>query len=80
MEILYFTIVGAALYLGSEWILDRVEQARGARFPHRSLIFFAIIFCLAMVAFSAIERLTTPDTPPMPAAETVPGIPPVIQK
>ena len=57
MEILLFTIVGIALYLGSDWILNRIEIMRGERLPNRSLIFFAIIFVLAVVSFQLIQYL-----------------------
>ena len=55
MEIVYFTLAGIALYLFSDWILDRIEIARGARFENRSLIFFGIIAVLAVIAFSLIQ-------------------------
>lgn len=57
MEIVYFTIVGAGLYLLTHWALDRVERSRGARFKHRDLIFFGIILVLALISFRIIQRL-----------------------
>ncbi len=53
----YFTLVGIGLYFFSDWILDRIETARGARFENRSVIFFVIILVLALVSFQLISRL-----------------------
>lgn len=57
MEIVYYTLTGIALYFASDWLLERIEQARGARFQNRSLVFFAIILVLALVSFQVIGRL-----------------------
>lgn len=59
MEFVYYTIAGIALYLGSDWILNRIEISRGKRFEHRSVVFFVIILVLAVVTFRIIEHLTT---------------------
>ena len=59
MEFVYYTIAGIVLYLGSDWILNRIEISRGQRFEHRSIIFFVIILVLAVVSFRIIEHLTT---------------------
>ena len=58
MEMVYFTIAGIALYFVSDWILERVEIARGGRFENRTLIFFVILLVLALVTFSLSRRLT----------------------
>jgi hypothetical protein len=57
LELLAFVVVAGALYLGADWLLDRIERARGARFEHRSLIFFALLLVAALVSFSLLERL-----------------------
>ena len=57
MELIAFTLAGIVLYFFSDWLLDRIEQARGARFENRSIIFFAIILVLALVSFQVISRL-----------------------
>jgi len=57
VEAVYFTIAAVALYFISDRILDRIEVARGARFEHRSLIFFGILLTLALVSFAIIRRL-----------------------
>ena len=57
MELIAFTLAGIVLYFFSDWLLDRIEQARGARFENRSIIFFVIILVLALVSFQFISRL-----------------------
>ena len=58
MSIVYFTLVAAALYLLSDWILGRAEVTAGRRFEHRSLVFFSILLTLAMTSFALISHLT----------------------
>lgn len=63
MQIVYFTLAAMVLYVGSDWILNRIEAARGRPFKNRSLIFFAIILILSLSTFNAIEYLArTPAT------------------
>ncbi len=57
MEMVYYTLTAIALYFVSDWLLERIEQARGKRFENRSVIFFAIILVLALVSFQVIGRL-----------------------
>ncbi|MEW6330145.1 MAG: hypothetical protein AB1560_01660 [Pseudomonadota bacterium] len=57
MEIIYFTLVAIGLYFASDWILDRIESARGRPFENRSVIFFVIILVLALVSFEILGRL-----------------------
>jgi len=59
MVFVYYTIAGITLYLVSDWILNRIEITRGERLQNRSLVFFVIIFVLAVVSFRVIEYLTT---------------------
>ena len=59
MEFVYYTVAGIMLYLVSDWILNRIEISRGARFEHRSMVFFVIILALAVVTFRIIEHLTS---------------------
>jgi len=61
VEIVYFTLVGIGLYFMSDWLLDRIEAARGSRFENRSVIFFAIIMVLALVTFQLISHLMRPS-------------------
>jgi len=57
MEIVYFTIVAAALYIVSDRILDLLERRAGRRFDNRSLIFFAIIMTLSLLSFASLRAL-----------------------
>lgn len=57
MEIVYFTLVGIGLYFFSDWLLDRIEAARGKRFENRSVVFFVIILVLAVASFQLIGYL-----------------------
>jgi len=58
MEALYYTLVAVALYLVSDWLLQQAEIRRGARFEHRTLIFFGIICTLALISFALIRSFT----------------------
>jgi hypothetical protein len=58
MEIFYFTLAAAILYVAADWILKRMEIAAGKRFEKRSLIFFAILMTLAVTSFTLIRTLT----------------------
>ena len=58
MNIVYFTLAAAILYLLSDWILDRVEVTAGRRFQHRSIVFFGILLTLSMTSFTLINYLT----------------------
>lgn len=58
MQIVYFTVVAAVLYLFSNWAVDRIEIAAGRRFQYRSLLFFSILLTLALVSFSLIRWYT----------------------
>ena len=62
MEILYFTLVAAGLYFFSDWLLARIESARGKRFEQRSLIFFVIILVLTLISFQLINVLQPSTT------------------
>ena len=75
MEILYFTAVAIGLYFFSDWLLDRIETARGKRFEHRQLVFFAIILALALATFQLMGALTRSATVP-PAPPSAPAQPP----
>jgi len=58
LEIIYFTLVAALLYLTSNWIVDRIEVAAGKRFKYRSVLFFGILLTLAVASFSLIRIYT----------------------
>ena len=58
MQAVYFTLVAIGLYVFSDWLLDRIEKARGERFKNRQLVFFGIILLLALITFQLIDRLS----------------------
>jgi len=57
MQALYFIAAGIVLYFVSDWILNRIEIARGARLENRTLVFFAILLGLGLLTFSLLPRL-----------------------
>lgn len=59
MEILYFTLAAVLLYVGADWILNRIEVAAGRRLEYRSILFFAILLVLALSSFALIRQLTS---------------------
>ncbi|MHB0925904.1 MAG: hypothetical protein ACYC1F_05315 [Gallionellaceae bacterium] len=61
MEVIYYTFVAVGLYFASDWLLDRIEISRGARFKYRSIIFFVIILVLAFISFGFINYLLLPS-------------------
>ena len=60
MDIVYFTIVAIGLYFGTDWLLERIERARGKRFENRQVAFFAIILPLALGTFWLVRLLSAP--------------------
>ena len=57
MEILWFTLTAILLYLMSDWILRQIETRRGKPFANRGIVFFLVIFPLALIAFEILERI-----------------------
>jgi len=56
MEVVFYYAVGAiVLYGATNWILSRIEEMRGERFSHRNIIFFVIIFVLALVLMELVN-------------------------
>lgn len=58
MDLVYFTIVAIGLYFGADWLLERIERARGKRFENRQVVFFLIILPLALVSFWLVRALS----------------------
>ena len=56
LSAVWFTLVAIALYLASDWILERAEISAGRRFKNRSLIFFVILLSLALLTFTLIQK------------------------
>ena len=57
MEIVSFTITAILLYFAADGILQWIERLRGSRFENRQLVFFAIIFPLALASFALLRAL-----------------------
>lgn len=61
---LAYTFGAIALYFITSRILDHLEQRRGERFAQRNVIFFIIIFVLAIIYINLInpvpENLNAP--------------------
>lgn len=57
MSALYFLGVGIVLYVVSDKLLERIEAARGARFEHRTLLFFFILLGFGLVTFPVLQGL-----------------------
>ncbi len=58
MDLVYFTLVAIGLYFGADWLLDRIESARGKRFENRQVAFFLIILPLALISFWLVRLLS----------------------
>ena len=58
MDIVYFTLVAIGIYFGADWLLDRIERARGRRFENRQVAFFAVILPLALASFWLVRALS----------------------
>ena len=58
MDVVYFTLVAIGLYFGADWLLERIERARGRRFENRQVAFFAVILPLALASFWLVRILT----------------------
>lgn len=61
MELLFFLLVSVALYFAADWILKRAEARAGRRFENRSIIFFALLLSLALLAFAILRNLLGPE-------------------
>ena len=59
MDVVYFTLVAIGLYFGAEWLLERIERARGRRFENRQVAFFLVILPLALLAFWLVRLLSS---------------------
>ncbi|MBX3590833.1 MAG: hypothetical protein KF755_08000 [Burkholderiaceae bacterium] len=57
MDLVYFVITAAVLYLAADRLLDALERRAGRRFEQRSLVFFALLLAMALVTFALIRQL-----------------------
>ncbi|MFA5370623.1 MAG: hypothetical protein WC053_01205 [Sideroxydans sp.] len=62
LEIIYYTLIAGALYLLSNWILERMEIKRGKRFPYRSLVFFFIMMAMVLITFGLLNTFLLAPT------------------
>ncbi|MFO1301506.1 MAG: hypothetical protein U1F17_17185 [Burkholderiaceae bacterium] len=58
MDLVYFVITAAVLYLAADRLLDALERRAGRRFEQRSLVFFALLLGMALVTFALIRQLS----------------------
>ncbi len=56
MDIVWLALVGIALYVLADRILNLMERRAGRRFEQRSIIFFGLILGMALVVFALIRR------------------------
>jgi hypothetical protein len=63
MEIIYFTLVAVILYLGADWILNRIEAAAGQRLKYRNIVFFVMLLVMALSSFALINHFTDQQSP-----------------
>jgi hypothetical protein len=68
MEILYFTLVAVVLYMGADWILNRIEVAAGRRLKYRNIVFFVMLLVMAVSSFALINHFSgqLPSSGPVP--------------
>jgi len=50
-----YTLTGIILYVAADWVLRRLESRAGRVFENRTVIFFALLLSMALVAFAVIR-------------------------
>jgi hypothetical protein len=60
-EVLIYTASGILLYVLADAALKALEKMHGEPIPYRSVIFFVIIFMMAMVLFQVINMIFNSD-------------------
>jgi len=70
---IYYTLGAILLYGAASWLLNRIEEARGARFKYRNAIFFIILFAMAMLLMEVIN----PPELAVPPSQDTESIPPI---
>ncbi len=56
MDIVWLALVGIALYVLADRMLNAMERRAGRRFEQRSIIFFGLILGMALVVFALIRN------------------------
>lgn len=62
IEILIYTASGILLYMLAEAALNYIEKLHGEPIPYRPVVFFIIIFMMAMILFQIINLVFTGDS------------------
>ena len=57
MELLVFTLNAIFIYLLSDWLIRRLEAARGGTLKQRQALFFVTFLVLALASFALLRRL-----------------------
>jgi len=60
MQSVLFLLLAIALYFASDRLLLQLEARAGRRFDQRTLVFFAILLSLSLVAFALVRRFAAP--------------------
>ena len=55
MAAIIYTLTGIILYVAADWVLRRLETRAGRVFENRTVIFFALLLSMALVAFAVIR-------------------------
>ena len=55
MAAIIYTLTGIILYVAADWVLRRLESRAGRVFENRTVIFFALLLSMALVAFAVIR-------------------------
>lgn len=63
IEIVLYTVAGIGLYFLADAALKFIERVHGEPLPHRSIVFFVIIFLMAVALFQLIRLLLTGEPP-----------------
>ena len=58
-EILIYTASGILLYVLADAALNAIERVHGEPIPYRSVVFFVIIFTMAVILFQVINLVFT---------------------
>lgn len=57
MQALYLVLVAAVLYFAADRTLDYLERRLGRRLEYRTVIFFALLLGLTLLAFWIMRRI-----------------------
>lgn len=57
MQALYLVLVAAVLYFAADRALDYLERRLGRRLEYRTVIFFALLLGLTLLAFWIMRRI-----------------------